>query len=56
MASLPQDPAHLEKKKSPSVLRFIIAGSTAGTIGSAFTYPTELAKTRPQLNGRRAEG
>lgn len=32
MASLPQDPANPEKKKSPSALRSIIAGSTAGAI------------------------
>lgn len=32
MASLPQDPAHPEKKKRPSALRSIIAGSTAGAL------------------------
>lgn len=32
MASLPQDPADPAKKKSPSALRSVIAGSTAGAI------------------------
>lgn len=32
MASQPQDPANPDKKKSPSALRSILAGSTAGAI------------------------
>ncbi|KAI7005163.1 hypothetical protein KC362_g18596, partial [Hortaea werneckii] len=34
----------------PSPLRSIIAGSTAGAIEIAVTYPAEFAKTRTQLN------
>ncbi|RKL21664.1 hypothetical protein BFJ68_g1976 [Fusarium oxysporum] len=45
-----------EKKKQPSPLRSIIAGSTAGAIEIAITYPAEFAKTRSQLNRRLAEG
>ncbi|POR36729.1 Putative mitochondrial carrier [Tolypocladium paradoxum] len=56
MASLPQDPATPEKKKRPSALRSVIAGSTAGAIEIAITYPAEFAKTRSQLNRRLAEG
>lgn len=36
----------------PSILRSIIAGSTAGAIEIAITYPFEFAKTRSQLNLR----
>ncbi|KAL1851442.1 hypothetical protein VTK73DRAFT_9420 [Phialemonium thermophilum] len=43
-------------KKGPSALRSIIAGSTAGAIEIAITYPAEFAKTRTQLNRRLAEG
>ncbi|CEJ82998.1 Putative Tricarboxylate transporter [[Torrubiella] hemipterigena] len=43
-------------KKGPSPLRSIIAGSTAGAIEIAITYPAEFAKTRTQLNRRLAEG
>ncbi|KAL6866465.1 hypothetical protein ACO1O0_002576 [Amphichorda felina] len=47
--TLPQDPADPSKKKAPSPLRSIIAGSTAGAIEI-------VAKTRSQLNRRLAEG
>ncbi|KAK1766604.1 Tricarboxylate transport protein [Phialemonium atrogriseum] len=43
-------------KKGPSALRSIIAGSTAGAIEIAITYPAEFAKTRTQLNRRLAAG
>ncbi|KAH8175162.1 mitochondrial carrier protein [Sarocladium implicatum] len=56
MAAIPQDPADPSKKKSPSALRSVIAGSTAGAIEIAITYPAEFAKTRSQLNRRLAEG
>ena len=36
----------------PSALRSIIAGSTAGAVEIAITYPAEFAKTRTQLNQR----
>ncbi|TKA74951.1 hypothetical protein B0A55_04936 [Friedmanniomyces simplex] len=36
----------------PSPLRSIIAGSTAGAVEIAITYPAEFAKTRTQLNQR----
>lgn len=32
MASLPQDSAKMEKKKSPSATRSVLAGATAGAI------------------------
>ncbi|EME78119.1 uncharacterized protein MYCFIDRAFT_212639 [Pseudocercospora fijiensis CIRAD86] len=40
------------KKDKPSPLRSILAGSTAGAIEIAITYPAEFAKTRTQLNQR----
>ncbi|QIX00138.1 hypothetical protein AMS68_005655 [Peltaster fructicola] len=43
-------------KKKASPLRSIIAGSTAGAIEIAITYPAEFAKTRTQLNSRLADG
>ncbi|GJN76098.1 tricarboxylate transporter [Purpureocillium lilacinum] len=55
-SSAAKDPATPEKKKTPSALRSIIAGSTAGAIEIAITYPAEFAKTRTQLNRRLAEG
>lgn len=55
-ATLPTDPADPSKKKAPSALRSVIAGSTAGAIEIAITYPAEFAKTRSQLNRRLAEG
>ena len=48
--------APVEKKKKPSALRSIIAGSSAGAVEIAITYPAEFAKTRSQLNRRLAEG
>ncbi|SZF03699.1 unnamed protein product [Blumeria hordei] len=39
-------------KDKPNVLRSIIAGSTAGAVEIAITYPAEFAKTRTQLNRR----
>ncbi|PIG83439.1 ATP-dependent RNA helicase dhh1 [Aspergillus arachidicola] len=40
----------------PSSLRSIIAGSTAGAIEIAITYPAEFAKTRSQLNRKLPDG
>lgn len=45
-----------QPKKKPSALRSIIAGSTAGAVEIAITYPAEFAKTRTQLNRRLAAG
>ncbi|KXT14780.1 hypothetical protein AC579_7813 [Pseudocercospora musae] len=42
------------KKENPSPLRSILAGSTAGAIEIAITYPFEFLKTRTQLNQRLA--
>ncbi|KAK3361776.1 mitochondrial carrier domain-containing protein [Lasiosphaeria ovina] len=42
--------------RRPSPLRSIIAGSTAGAVEIAITYPAEFAKTRTQLNRRLAAG
>ncbi|KAI5790343.1 mitochondrial carrier domain-containing protein [Pyronema domesticum] len=39
-----------KKSEKPTVLRSLIAGSTAGAIEIAITYPAEFAKTRSQLN------
>ncbi|KAI1625489.1 MC family mitochondrial carrier protein [Exophiala viscosa] len=39
-------------KSKPSVLRSIIAGSTAGAVEIAITYPFDFLKTRTQLNRR----
>ncbi|KAH0845483.1 hypothetical protein AYO21_01882 [Fonsecaea monophora] len=39
-------------KAKPSALRSIIAGSTAGAVEIAITYPFDLLKTRSQLNRR----
>ena len=39
-------------RPKPSALRSIIAGSTAGAVEIAITYPAEFAKTRTQLNRR----
>jgi len=41
-----------KNKERPSALRSIIAGSTAGAVEIAITYPAEFAKTRTQLNRR----
>ncbi|OLN96901.1 putative mitochondrial carrier C19G12.05-like protein 2 [Colletotrichum chlorophyti] len=43
-------------KKGPTVLRSILAGSTAGAVEIAITYPAEFAKTRSQLNRQLADG
>ncbi|EHK21075.1 uncharacterized protein TRIVIDRAFT_223342 [Trichoderma virens Gv29-8] len=56
MATVAKEPAVAEKKQRPNALRSIIAGSTAGAIEIAITYPAEFAKTRSQLNRRLAEG
>lgn len=45
-----------DNKSKPSALRSIIAGSTAGAVEIAITYPAEFAKTRTQLNRRLADG
>lgn len=45
-----------QKKSKPSALRSIIAGSTAGAVEIAITYPAEFAKTRSQLNRRLPDG
>ncbi|KAI9860150.1 MAG: hypothetical protein M1813_006260 [Trichoglossum hirsutum] len=44
------------RKEKPSALRSIIAGSTAGAVEIAITYPAEFAKTRTQLNRRLPDG
>ncbi|KAK5114352.1 hypothetical protein LTR62_002604 [Meristemomyces frigidus] len=41
-----------QTKEKPSPLRSILAGSTAGAVEIAITYPAEFAKTRTQLNSR----
>ncbi|KAJ5219790.1 hypothetical protein N7468_008994 [Penicillium chermesinum] len=48
--------ASKDQKAKPSALRSILAGSTAGAVEIAITYPAEFAKTRTQLNRRLAEG
>ncbi|KAK7423829.1 fumarase [Neonectria magnoliae] len=55
-ASAPQGEGTSEKKKNPSALRSILAGSTAGALEISITYPAEFAKTRSQLNRRLAAG
>ena len=45
-----------KKKQKPSALRSIIAGSSAGAVEIAITYPAEFAKTRTQLNTRLPDG
>ena len=53
-----ESPGSQEKNTSakPSPLRSIIAGSTAGAVEIAITYPAEFAKTRTQLNQRLPTG
>jgi len=51
-----QAPATPARKEKPSPLRSIIAGSTAGAVEIAITYPAEFAKTRVQLNQRLTDG
>lgn len=48
--------APVTKKEKPSPIRSIIAGSTAGAVEIAITYPAEFAKTRTQLNQRLSAG
>ncbi|KAK5093269.1 hypothetical protein LTR70_004985 [Exophiala xenobiotica] len=48
MAAAAKEP----EKAKPSVLRSVIAGSSAGAVEIAITYPFEFAKTRSQLNQR----
>lgn len=58
-AALPKPaapPQTAPKKDKPSPIRSIIAGSTAGAVEIAITYPAEFAKTRTQLNSRLAAG
>ncbi|KAL1972182.1 hypothetical protein VTN31DRAFT_7401 [Thermomyces dupontii] len=45
-----------DQRPKPSALRSIIAGSTAGAVEIAITYPAEFAKTRTQLNRRLPDG
>ncbi|KAK0610615.1 mitochondrial carrier domain-containing protein [Bombardia bombarda] len=52
----PKDDSQHPALKGPSALRSILAGSTAGAVEIAITYPAEFAKTRTQLNRRLAEG
>ena len=52
MSTLPAQDKQTNTKPSP--LRSIIAGSTAGAVEIAITYPAEFAKTRTQLNSRLA--
>ncbi|PKY07686.1 mitochondrial carrier [Aspergillus campestris IBT 28561] len=42
--------------QKPSSLRSILAGSSAGAVEIAITYPAEFAKTRTQLNRRLPDG
>ncbi len=48
--------AQEKQNNKPSPLRSIIAGSTAGAVEIAITYPAEFAKTRTQLNQRLPSG
>lgn len=52
ISSNPPPPSSREQQApaKPSPLRSIIAGSTAGAVEIAITYPAEFAKTRTQLN------
>ncbi|KAI4124331.1 MAG: hypothetical protein LQ338_004844 [Usnochroma carphineum] len=45
-----------QEKEIKDALRSIIAGSTAGAVEIAITYPAEFAKTRTQLNRRLPDG
>ncbi|KAK4185673.1 mitochondrial carrier domain-containing protein [Podospora australis] len=57
MSSAPaKDNSQHPALKGPSALRSILAGSTAGALEIAITYPAEFAKTRTQLNRRLAQG
>ncbi|KAE8395410.1 mitochondrial carrier domain-containing protein [Aspergillus alliaceus] len=48
--------AENDRGRKPSSLRSIFAGSTAGAIEIAITYPAEFAKTRSQLNRKLPDG
>ncbi|KAK4965610.1 hypothetical protein LTR66_012124 [Elasticomyces elasticus] len=50
------DQNQTQPKQKPSALRSIIAGSSAGAVEIAITYPAEFAKTRTQLNRRLVDG
>ncbi|KAL2441474.1 Mitochondrial citrate transporter A [Exophiala dermatitidis] len=52
MAAAPAASSDGRSKPKPSALRSIIAGSTAGAVEIAITYPFDLLKTRSQLNRR----
>lgn len=54
-AVLPPAPTYQNDTK-PSPFRSIIAGSTAGAVEIAITYPAEFAKTRTQLNQKLPSG
>ncbi|CAK7270412.1 hypothetical protein SEPCBS119000_004078 [Sporothrix epigloea] len=56
VTAAPVDADAGKKKKTPSALRSILAGSTAGAVEIAITYPAEFAKTRSQLNRRLEAG
>ncbi|KAJ2896879.1 putative tricarboxylate transporter mitochondrial carrier protein [Zalerion maritima] len=56
MASTAKKDDGAAKNNAPSPIRSIIAGSTAGALEIAITYPAEFAKTRSQLNRRLADG
>ncbi|EMD00018.1 hypothetical protein BAUCODRAFT_145342 [Baudoinia panamericana UAMH 10762] len=45
-----------QTREKPSPVRSVIAGSIAGAVEIAITYPAEFAKTRVQLNQRLARG
>ncbi|RMJ25565.1 Tricarboxylate transport protein [Aspergillus sp. HF37] len=48
--------ADKDQRPKPSSLRSILAGSSAGAVEIAITYPAEFAKTRSQLNRRLPDG
>jgi solute carrier family 25 citrate transporter 1 len=56
ISSQPQATQEKQTSVKPSPLRSIIAGSTAGAVEIAITYPAEFAKTRTQLNQRLPSG
>ena len=51
-----EEQALLTRSPQPTPARSIIAGSLAGAIEIAITYPADFAKTRAQLNKRLADG
>lgn len=48
-ASAPQGSAPPEKKQTPSAMRSVLAGSTAGAVEIAITYPAECTSQRTHL-------